>query len=103
MKDHAARGNIVFFSSHIIYVVEKICDKIAIIKKGQLRAVARVSELEARGIDLEQFYLDIIYGDDSDTSVKLIGVTAEEAGVNPDAAAEESVSAEMITAEVAEA
>ena len=84
MKDHAARGNIVFFSSHIIDVVEKICDKIAIIKKGKLRAVARVSELEARGIDLEQFYLDIIYGDDSDMSVKLIGVDAAEAGICPE-------------------
>lgn len=83
MKDHAAKGNIVFFSSHIIDVVEKICDKIAIIKKGKLRAVARVSELEARGIDLEQFYLDIIYGDDSDMSVKLIGVSEEEAGISP--------------------
>ena len=86
MKDHAAKGNIVFFSSHIIDVVEKICDKIAIIKKGKLRAVAKVSELEARGIDLEQFYLDIIYGDDSDMSVKLIGVDALEAGIDPDAA-----------------
>ena len=84
MKEHAAKGNIVFFSSHIIDVVEKICDKIAIIKKGKLRAVARVSELDKRGIDLERFYLDIIYGDDTDTSVKLIGVTAEESGISSD-------------------
>jgi ABC-2 type transport system ATP-binding protein len=63
MKEHAAAGNIVFFSSHIIDVVEKICDKIAIIKKGKLRAVASVEELEARGIDLEAFYLEIINAD----------------------------------------
>ena len=102
MKDHAARGNIVFFSSHIIDVVEKICDKIAIIKKGKLRAVAKVSELEARGIDLEQFYLDIIYGDDSDTTVKLIGVDEVEAGTNPDAKEAPAAPVE-IKAEVAEA
>ena len=37
MKAHAKAGNIVFFSSHIIDVVEKICDRIAIIKKGKIR------------------------------------------------------------------
>ena len=60
MKEHAAKGNIVFFSSHIIDVVEKLCDKIAIIKKGQLRAYTTISELNEKGIELEQFYLDII-------------------------------------------
>ena len=37
MKEHAKKGNIVFFSSHIIDVVERICDKIAIIRKGQIQ------------------------------------------------------------------
>ena len=65
MKEHAAKGNIVFFSSHIIDVVEKLCDKIAIIKMGQLRAFTPMSALNEQGIDLEQYYLDIIYsGDD---------------------------------------
>ena len=59
MKEHAAAGNIVFFSSHIIDVVEKICDRIAIIKGGKLRACVRVKDLEAKGIDLEQFYLKV--------------------------------------------
>jgi ABC-2 type transport system ATP-binding protein len=36
MKAHAKAGNIVFFSSHIIDVVESLCDKIAIIKKGNI-------------------------------------------------------------------
>ena len=53
MKEHAAKGNIVFFSSHIIDIVEKICDKIAIIKGGKLRAVATVADLDAHVIDLE--------------------------------------------------
>ena len=61
MKEHAAKGNIVFFSSHIIDVVEKLCDKIAIIKKGQLRAFTSMKDLNDKGIDLEQYYLDIIY------------------------------------------
>ena len=73
MKAHAAKGNIVFFSSHIIDVVEKICDKIAIIKKGKIRAAARVSELEARNIDLEQFYLDTIYAEEDAAVVSIDG------------------------------
>ena len=65
MKAHAAKGNIVFFSSHIIDVVEKLCDKIAIIKKRQLRAYTTLSDLNERGIELEQYYLQMIgTGDD---------------------------------------
>ena len=60
MKEHAAKGNVVFFSSHIIDLVEKLCDRIAIIKKGQLRASASIKELSEKGIELERFYLDTI-------------------------------------------
>ena len=72
MKEHAAKGNIVFFSSHIIDVVEKICDRIAIIKKGKIRTSATIAELDAKGIELEQFYLDTIYGnsDEGDASAE---------------------------------
>ena len=62
MKQHAKEGNIVFFSSHIIDVVERICDRIAIIRKGQIQCVRRVEEIEAEGAGLEKFYLDTISG-----------------------------------------
>jgi ABC-2 type transport system ATP-binding protein len=86
MKEHAAKGNIVFFSSHIIDVVEKICDKIAIIKKGKIRAAASVAELEARNMDLEQFYLDIIYAEEDAPLVSIdgddiLGICADSAKV----------------------
>ena len=82
MKEHAAKGNIVFFSSHIIDVVEKLCDKIAIIKKGQLRAFKSMQELNEEGIDLEQYYLSIIYdGDDEHVPY----VEPEEEGEEADA------------------
>ena len=68
MKEHAAAGNIVFFSSHIIDVVENICHRIAIIKGGQLRAYTSIADLKAEGKELEQFYLDIIYSDNGDLS-----------------------------------
>ncbi|MBE6645513.1 MAG: ATP-binding cassette domain-containing protein [Ruminococcaceae bacterium] len=66
MKEHAANGNVVFFSSHIIDLVEKLCDRIAIIKKGKLRATKTVKELTDAGIELEQFYLDIINSSDDE-------------------------------------
>ena len=60
MKEHAKAGNIVFFSSHIIDIVEKLCERIAIIKKGEIQCVKTVKEIEKSGKTLEQFYLDTI-------------------------------------------
>ena len=60
MKEHASRGNIVFFSSHLIDIVEKLCDRIAIIKHGQIQCVKTLAEIEATGQTLEEFYLSII-------------------------------------------
>ena len=36
MREHADEGNTVLFSTHVLEVAEKICDKVAIINKGQL-------------------------------------------------------------------
>ena len=63
MKRHAEAGNVVFFSSHIIDVVEKLCTRIAIIKKGNILCNVTTAELKEKNIDLEQFYLEHI-GDD---------------------------------------
>ncbi len=73
MKEHASKGNIVFFSSHIIDVVEKICDKIAIIKGGRLRAAATMAELEANNIDLEELYLHVITADEDEDIINIGG------------------------------
>lgn len=36
MKEHAQKGNTVFFSTHVLEVAEKLCDKVAIINKGKI-------------------------------------------------------------------
>jgi ABC-2 type transport system ATP-binding protein len=36
MKKHKALGNTVFFSTHNIDMVERLCDRVAIINKGEL-------------------------------------------------------------------
>ncbi|MBO5315512.1 MAG: YwaF family protein [Clostridia bacterium] len=73
MKEHAAKGNIVFFSSHIIDVVEKICDKIAIIKHGRIRAVASMAKIEEHEIDLEELYLHVITADEDEEIINIGG------------------------------
>ena len=63
MKEHKEKGNIVFFSSHIIDVVEKICDRIAIIRKGEILVTKTVKEIEESGVSLEDFYMNTISGE----------------------------------------
>lgn len=60
MRRHAQAGNIVFFSSHMIDIVEKLCDRIAIIKHGVIQTVNSVKEIEDSGVSLEEFYLSKI-------------------------------------------
>ena len=60
MKQHAKEGNIVFFSSHIIDVVEKICDRIAIIKNGQIVEVKTIKDVALLEEGLEKFYIKTI-------------------------------------------
>jgi len=57
MKDHAKAGNIVFFSSHILDVVEKICDRVCIIKRGQLVDLIDLKKDIKKGESLETLYL----------------------------------------------
>lgn len=60
MKEHAKKGNIVFFSSHLIDVVEKVCTRIAIIKKGHIITTKTLKEIEDSGTPLEKFYMDSV-------------------------------------------
>lgn len=60
MKEHASRGNIVFFSSHVIEVVEKICTRICIISHGKLQCEYSLEELKNKGISLESLYLKYV-------------------------------------------
>ncbi|MEG1613470.1 MAG: ABC transporter ATP-binding protein [Clostridia bacterium] len=61
MREHCSEGNTVFFSSHVLDVVEKVCSRVGIIDKGQLIAVGTVDELKNRKDDssLESFFLSI--------------------------------------------
>jgi len=63
MKEHSQKGNTVFFSTHVLEVAEKICDKIAIINKGKIIFVGTVKELKEKmkgDVSLEESFLEII-------------------------------------------
>jgi len=59
MRAHCRAGNTVFFSSHVLDVVEKLCDRIGIIDKGRLVAVGTVDELRSESASLEQYFLKL--------------------------------------------
>ena len=58
LKKHAEKGNIVFFSSHLIDIVEKLCDRIIIISDHKVQDVADVHDLLSKGVNLEQYYME---------------------------------------------
>lgn len=69
MREHAQKGNIVFFSSHVIEVVEKICDRIAIITKGELQGIYDMKEIREKNISLEELYMQNVNKKAMDTDV----------------------------------
>ena len=60
MRKHCDAGGAIFFSTHVLEVAEKLCDKVAIIKQGRLVKVGTMEEvkgdesLEAVFLELEE-------------------------------------------------
>ena len=62
LRELAARGSAVFFSSHVLEVVEKLCNKVAIIRDGEL--LASGSTEDVRGDEsLEEVFLGLVEKD----------------------------------------
>ena len=61
MREHAAEGNCVFFSTHVLEVAEQLCDRIIIIRKGELVFNGTLDELRQAypGQSLEMIFLEI--------------------------------------------
>ena len=66
LRQIADRGNAVFFSTHILEIAERMCDRVAIINKGEIIAVGTMEELRAGGASgsLEDIFLDLTGGAD---------------------------------------
>jgi ABC-2 type transport system ATP-binding protein len=62
MREHTKQGNTVFFSTHVLEVAEKLCDRIGIINKGKLILEGTMDEIKAMGgkdESLEQIFIKI--------------------------------------------
>lgn len=58
MKEVCNRGGAIFFSTHVLEVAEKLCDKVAIIKQGRLIRSGTMEEV--KGDDsLEEVFLEL--------------------------------------------
>ena len=59
MRDFCDRGGCIFFSTHVLEVAEKICDKIAIIKDGKLISCGSIDEVKGDK-SLENIFMEMI-------------------------------------------
>ena len=58
MREHCDAGGAIFFSTHVLEVAEKLCDKVAIIRRGKLVRSGTMEEV--RGDDsLEEVFLEL--------------------------------------------
>lgn len=63
MREHADKHNTVFFSTHILDVAERLCDRIGIIDKGKLLFVGTYDELKKElkeNKSLEELFMEIV-------------------------------------------
>ncbi|HEW92434.1 MAG TPA: ABC transporter ATP-binding protein [Thermotogaceae bacterium] len=61
MRKHANSGKTVFFSTHVMEIAEKLCDRIGIIDKGKLLYIGTIEELrKLKGSEsLEELFLEL--------------------------------------------
>ena len=60
MIEHKKKGNTVFFSSHNIDMVEKLCDRVGIMNHGQLMEIIDIKEFTSKSNEsLEDYFLNL--------------------------------------------
>lgn len=58
MREFCDEGGAIFFSTHVLEVAEKLCDEIAIIKKGELIKAGTMEEVKG-DTSLEEVFLEL--------------------------------------------
>lgn len=62
--DMRHKGQTVFFSSHILSDIEKLCDRVGILNRGRLLYCGGIKELTSDEVGLEQAFIAIIEEDE---------------------------------------
>jgi len=58
MREHCRNGGAIFFSTHVLEVAEKLCDKVAILRKGRLIASGTMEDVKGNQ-SLEEVFLEL--------------------------------------------
>ena len=58
MREHCDKGGSIFFSTHVLDVAEKLCDRVAIIRKGVLVVSGDMAEVRGN-TSLEEVFLEL--------------------------------------------
>ncbi len=58
MREVCAQGGAIFFSTHVLEVAEKLCDRVAIIKQGKLIRIGSMEEVKGDS-SLEEVFLEL--------------------------------------------
>ncbi len=81
MRERANAGKVVFFSTHVMEVAERLCDRLAIINAGKIAFEGSLEDLRTkRGENgsLEELFLELVdtktsvFGDEADANVKTV-------------------------------
>jgi ABC-2 type transport system ATP-binding protein len=67
LERFTASGNTVLFSSHVMEVVERLCDRVAVMHHGRVVAEGATDDLRA-GRRLEDVFVELVGATESDTS-----------------------------------
>lgn len=62
MKEMCRQGKTIFFSTHILEVAEKLCDRVAIIKQGKIVKTGNMKDIKGDE-SLEQVFLELDEGE----------------------------------------
>lgn len=63
MREHAGSGKTVFFSTHVLDVAEKVCDRVAIIDRGHILfcgTIADLRDFSSSNSSLETMFLELV-------------------------------------------
>ena len=59
MRGICQDGGAIFFSTHVLDVAEKLCNKVAIIKEGTLTASGSMEDIVKQGQSLESIFMEV--------------------------------------------
>ncbi len=68
MRELTARGGAIFFSTHVLDVAEKLCNKVAIVREGQIIADGLMQDVLKDGVSLEDLFMETVTSGPSGSS-----------------------------------